>query len=265
MDPFVIAGLLHYSGPIELTTRPVTLTTENAADYLLEGQYLEVDDAASNSARIDALDEAGHKMFAALLTGSIPDPPTLAADLGPLVEERRLLIWTTVDAEQDFLRDVGLLGEMPVALGAHGWGLTVSNQGFSKIDSFLERRASYSYSVDPETGVVSGTLRVELTNGAPASGLPEYVIGNSFGMPLGTSRLYVSFYSTMLLASGSRDGETAFLSADQEQGWNVYSQFVTIPPGGTVSFELVFRGAPPDPDTVVTWTQPLVHPLLPLE
>ena len=45
------------------------------------------------------------------------------------------------------------------------------------------------------------------------------------------------------------------------QGWNVYSRFVDIPPGGTVTFELELAGTVANPDELVTWEQPMASPL----
>ena len=93
MDPFVLQALLGYvDGGVELTTVPVTLTAENAAEFLLKDQYAVAQD---NPTRIDALEEAAQKTITALLGRRLPDPAGLGRDLGPLAADRRLLVWTT--------------------------------------------------------------------------------------------------------------------------------------------------------------------------
>ena len=189
MDPFVIQALLAYvDGGIQLTTVPVTLTSKNAAAFLLKDQYAAATDSA---VRVDALEEAAGKTFTALLAGALPDPARLGRDLGPLAAQRRLLMWTTEPAEQDLLRRVGCSASIPALDGRDGWSFTVDNAGANKIDAYLQRKASYSSSTDQATGETTGKLRVELTNTAPASGLPDYVIGNVKNLPTGTSLLYV--------------------------------------------------------------------------
>ena len=138
MDPFVLQALLRYTDGIELTSVPFHLQADNAADFLLRDQYIL---AASNPARIDALEEAAQKTFDTLLSGALPDPAALGRDLGPLAEERRLLVWSADETEQDLLRRVGLLGEIPPHDSADGWAFTVTNASANKIDSYLERRA----------------------------------------------------------------------------------------------------------------------------
>lgn len=262
IDPFVVAALVDYTDGVELTSVPFRLTAANAADFLLRGQY-EV--AQDNVDRIDALAESARRTFAALLVGRLPDPATLARDLGPLIEERRLLVWTADEAERRLLQRVGLLGEIPPLAGADGWSLAVTNAGGNKIDSYLRRGASYHSSTDGATGETTGTLRVALMNTAPATGLTAYVLGNLVGLPDGTSRLLVSFYSPLQLVRATCDGEPCELSPGEEAGWNVYSRYVDIPSGATTIINLELSGRVDRPEHVVTWTQPLALPMRTLD
>ena len=259
MDPYVLARLVDYAGPVRLASLDELLTGDTTASYLLRDQY--VLGATDNTRRTDALAEAAQLTFDSLLQGSLPDPTTLARDFAPLVGERRLLMWTANPEEQALLERVHMAGRMPPLDGADGWSVTVSNGAGNKIDSFLERRASYEPTTDPASGETTATLRVELTNTAPAEGYPAYVTGNRIGAPTGTSRLYVSFYSALGLESATIDGEVTGFATGREEGWNVYSRFVEIPPGGTVAFELHLQGSLANPDKVVTWEQPMATPL----
>jgi hypothetical protein len=259
MDPYVVAALLDYSGPIELTTIDEELTDDNAVSFLLRDQYVDV--AEDKQQRIDALAEAAQLTFEALLTGELPEPVTLAEDLGPLVSDRRLLMWSRHPDEQALLEQVRMAGRIPFLDGADGWAVTVSNGAGNKIDSFLERRAEYDSSTDPDTGETTATLRVVLKNDAPEDGLPRYVIGNRVGAPEGTSRLYVSFYSPLALTGVTVDGAPSGLAVGREAGWNVYSRFVDIPAGSKATFELELEGTVARPDELVTWEQPMAEPL----
>ncbi len=227
MDPFVLAKLIHYTGPIDLVSLDQQLDENNAVPFLLRDQYVLF--AGDVDSRADALAEAAALTFDKLLDGALPEPITLARDLGPLTSERRLLVWSTRPEEQALLVDVGVAGEIPPLDGADGWSVTLTNGGGNKIDSFLERSASYESTNDLATGVTTATLRLRLTNGAPADGLPNYIIGNLVGLPNGTSRLYVSFYSPLALTGVTLDGQPSSLAVGSEAGWNVYSGFVDIP------------------------------------
>ncbi len=255
VDPYVLSTLLGYSGPVDLATVEVTLDSTNAANYILVDQYL----VADHLDRIDALEEAARLTIERLLSGAMPAPTTLARELGPMAATGRLAIWSSDTAEADMLQRLGLLGEIPALEGSDGWSVTVTNAGGSKIDSFLNREFNYRADTGGD-GVTAATLTATLANNAPASGLPDYVIGNELGMARGTSRLYVSFYSALHLQSVLLDGERTELAASQEAGWYVYSGFVQIPAGGSVTYRLTLAGEVANPDGVITWTQPLAIP-----
>jgi hypothetical protein len=258
VDPTVLSGLLRYTGAIELSTLPTTLTADNATEFLLRGQYVAADD--DTDLRVDALAEVAAQTFQQLMGGAMPDPISLARDMGPLVGEHRLMMWSANADEQALIEQVGLAGAMPSPDGADGWAFTVTNAGGSKIDSYLDRAASFTASTDA-SGTTTATVRVQLTNNAPADGLPRYIIGNGVGAPSGTSRLYVTFYSPLALTSVLVDGAPTPVSVGGEHGWNAYSLYVDLASGQTRSFDVQLNGVVADPAQVVTWTQPLVNPL----
>jgi hypothetical protein len=220
VDPYVISALLKYSGPIQLTTFPQQLDSGNAAQFLLRDQY--VVGAGDNDQRVDGLAEAAELTMAAVLDGSMPDPTTIAGDLGPLAAERRLMVWSADPDVEELVEQIHLDGAMPHLDGREGWSVTFSNAGGSKIDSFLSPTIDYRSEIDPKTGHTTARLSVRLHNTAPASGLPRYVIGNDVGLPPGTSRLYVSAYSSLTLADATVDGAAVAPMPGVEVGWNVY-------------------------------------------
>ncbi len=264
MDPFVVAKLLGYSGPVHLASLDQDVTPDNAVSFLLRDQY--VVGAADNDIRADGLAEAAELVFDRLIAGALPEPIELARDLGPYTSQRRLLVWSADADEQALLEQVHIAGAIPALDGADGWSFTVSNTGGSKIDSFLERQAGYAATTDPATGATTATMRVELTNTAPADGFPAYVIGNQVGKPPGTSSLLVSLYSPLGLEGVTLDGSPVGVAAGTEDGWRTYRFFVDIPPGGTVAIEARLAGTVAHPDDdAVTWTQPMSSDVQPLD
>jgi hypothetical protein len=256
MDPYVIEALMGYTGAIDLEGLGVTVRPDTAAEFILRDQYLIED----GDERIDALDELGRAVFVELLTGALPGPVDIASDLGPLVAERRLLLWTPEATEQQFLDRAGLLGAIPQPGDAPGFAVTVHNAGESKIDVFHRQTV--------DSAVVTGAdgrrwldATVTLTNEAPAGGLPRIVIGNNRGLPLGTSRLLVTFFGPPGLQEILLDGKPTGAEALRENGWTAYSQYVNIGPGGTVEYQLSFAlpAGCCTTDEVVTWHQPLVR------
>jgi hypothetical protein len=261
LDPYVVQELMQFTGPIDVPELGVTVEPDDAAQFIIEDQYL----LAGNEGhvdRIDALQTLGERVVVRLLSGSLPRPAELSKVLSPLVEERRLLFWTDEAVEQDLLDRTGLLGSLPELGDDGGFSVSVTNASGSKIEIFLERTVDVRIEED-----LSGNREliadVTLTNGSPASGLPNYVIGNAVGLPDGWSRLFVSFYGPPSVVSVTLDGSPIEIEPATEAGWSAYGDFVDIPPGGTVHYTLVFALEPADPDSgdsngPVEWFQPLV-------
>ncbi|WP_162941525.1 DUF4012 domain-containing protein [Desertimonas flava] len=262
VDPFVVASFLNYTGPIHLDSLGVDLDSDNALWFLLRDQYIV--GSEDNERRTDALGEAAAIAFDRMMHGQLPDPIAFAREIGPYVGDRRLLMWSAHPREQVLLDRLAAGGAIPTPSGRNGWSVTIANAAGSKIDSFLERSASYETSTDA-SGVTTSTIRLVLTNTAPNSGLPRYIIGSEVGLPPGTTRLYVSFYSSLDLVGATLDGTELELERSTEQGWNVYSTFVEIPSGGSIDLTVDLIGQLAAPDAIVTWVQPMANPLEILE
>jgi hypothetical protein len=260
MDPYVIQALMQYTGPIPVPEFDLTVQPEDTAQFILEDQYILAGDEG-NSGRIDALGTLGDQVISRLLGGSLPEPPELAKDLGPLVAERRLLMWTDDEAEQALLDRVGLLGSIPDMGTDGGFSVSVTNGSASKIEVFLERDADVAVEVAGD-GTRTLVADVRLTNNAPTGGLPRYVIGNWVGLPDGWSRLLVTFYGPDSLESATVNGEPFAFVRFPEAGWTGYSVFVDLSPGQQRSFTLTFDlearvAGDNTPLSPTIWEQPL--------
>ena len=241
--------------------RAEPLTAENAADFLIREQYLTFQE--DEQERIDFLDEASEATFEALTEGDLPGPRQVADVLGPVVGQGRLIVHSVHDAEQALMERTGLDGALPPVEGDF-LSLTTQNGANNKIDMFLERRVDYRADWDPATGLVEATVTVELYNGAPASGLPDVVIGSSDArdLPLGTNLLYLSLYSALSLTGAESGGLPLAMEPQRERDRWVYSRYVELPPGGRVTLQFHLEGAVPAATTYRLGyaPQPLVNP-----
>lgn len=255
MDPFVVSQLVRYTGSVMIPSMGREIAPDDVLPFLLRGQY-ETD--VPDDERADALAEAAQGAFGGLIAGSLPDPISLARDLGPLAGERRLLVWSARAEEQEMIERVGISGAIPALEGADGWAFTVSNAGGGKVDMFLERRADYTSTTDEDTGTTTGTVNIELVNGAPAEGGARYIVKSLIGQPDGTSSLWVTVYSPLGLDRLTVDGEQVGVEAGVEHGWNAYRVRVDIPPTSSVRIEASLSGTVADPGAdIVTWEQPM--------
>ena len=257
MDPYVVEALMQYTGPIEVPELGVTVQPNDAAEFILEDQYVLAED---KGVRVEALDTLGRSAIDALLTGSLPSPAELARDLGPLITERRLLLWTDQPDEQDLLERTSLIGSIPSFGDDGGFSISVNNRGESKIDVFLDRQVDARVETDTD-GNRRLVADVTLTNNSPTSGLPPYVIGNNYGEPTGSNLAFLTFYGPPTLDVATRDGEPINVTPQPEAGWIGYGYDDVLEPGETVRYHLEFVLEPVSESggTPVVWWQPLAQ------
>jgi hypothetical protein len=260
IDPYVVQALMGYTGPVEIPELGVTVAPEDAVEFILLDQYVLLGEQ-SNAERVDALQTLGEGVIDALLTGSLPEPSTLARDLGPLAGEHRLMVWAADPDEREFLDRVNMLGSMPPLGESGGFSVVVANKGESKIDVFLERDVELRVATG-EGGERTLVADVTLTNNAPNSGLPSYVIGNGVDLPDGSSSLIVNFFGPPTLQAVTRDGEVIPVGVLPEAGWMGYSTDVVLGSGESVDYHLEFdlgvgQSSDSPVETPVEWVQPL--------
>jgi Protein of unknown function (DUF4012) len=241
VDPIGLAALMRYTGNIDVEGLDHTLTADNVAGYLLHDQYVQFEEA--NEQRVDVLEEVARTTFDRLTSADLPGPRALGDALDPVVDAGHIQFTPRDTHAALALYILGVTGAMPVLeKGQDSLTVTTSNAGANKIDVYLERTLDYRVHWDPAAGHVTATLRLQLTNTAPAEGLPDYVIGNSVGLPPGTNRSFVSIYSPYRMTASRIDGRPVPLQSEVERNRNVYSTFVSIPSGGTVTVEVDLTG-----------------------
>lgn len=258
LDVYAIAQLMQITGPAQLPDG-TSIDHTNAVDYLLRQQYL-VEDTAE---RVDALETVAQQAITRLLSTTLPSPRQLGDLFGQVAREGRLAGWAVREPEQDVLRRVAMTAELPAVNGGDGVAIAFNNGSANKIEVFLDAAVTYDVKVNRERQRVDATATLTLRNDAPSSGLPEYVIGNQVGAPVGTSRLQVMLYSALPVIGFRIDGEPAGFTSGTEQGYVVTSTFIDIAPGATVQMALDVGGSidPAAEYRLVTRMPPAVGPV----
>ncbi len=256
LDPQGIAALMSFTGPVSVSGVDEPITADNAAQFIVSDQY----ELGNSVSRVDVLDQIASATVASLLTSTLPPPADLARTFGPLAEQGRVMAWSSHPPEQELLARVGLAGAFPKLDGRDGVAVVVDNQGANKIDAYLDVTLNYAATRQTTTSYTA-TLTVTLTNNAPASGLPDIVIGNPLDLPVGTNRMFLSIYTALPMRAATLDGQVTTLETAQVLGWNVASQLLDIAPGATRVVVLDLAG-PLDAAqySFVTRLQPLTHP-----
>ena len=167
VDQYVVAALLAATGPV--TVRGVTVSQDNAVDFLSRGVY----QRWKNPSDVDAVTtELVHAVFARFTVGAFDLPALLTAMRRPL-RERRLLLWAADPAQQAQLRQLSVAGALPSGTGPFALAV-VNNGGGNKLDAYLKVHTDYQPGVCANDTRV-GQIAVTLTNTAPRTGLPAYV------------------------------------------------------------------------------------------
>ena len=239
IDPAGIARLIDVTGPIQLETIDRRIDASNVEYFLTLGQY----EFAENE-REDFLTEVTDQTVDNLLGSTLPEPQLLASILADAAIGGHINAWAKRPEEQEMLRLVGMDGGLPIITedGMDAFAVSSNNGSGNKIESFLERRISYDARVNESTGDVAATLTIELTNTAPTTGYPDYVIGNLLDLPTGTNRMVLDVHTVLQVQTAAVDGENFTVDTLPELGYNVWTTTLEIPPGSDVTIVLQLAG-----------------------
>lgn len=246
VDPLALAALLKLTGPVEAPGIPMKLTADNAADFLMNGQYKDLPDVND---RTDQLSSAAKATFAALTTRQLPTIGQISKTLSPMVHQRRFLLSVTNPAEQSFLGSIGMTGAFPKANGGDLLSFRTSNASANKVDFYLQQLTQYVVNYEPRSGHTTASATVTLTNKAPTSGEPPYVLGNedtragrTDGKEFGSITLQTSFYSALRPVSMSAGDKPVNMQVQRELGSWVATATITIDPGERIAVKAHFAG-----------------------
>ena len=244
IDPPGLAAILRLTGPIVVTNWPTPISADNVVDVTLRQAYVRF--ANDTSRRAEFLGDVAHAAWNAFTQADLGKPSRVLRTLSKAVREKHLAVWLARPAEQRLAMEAGLAGAVPTA-GPDVALATTQNAGANKIDVYLRRRIRYALRLDParhaRSASADGRVEVSLENTAPASGLPQYVIGPSEPrFSAGENRTFLSVYSPLGFAAATLDGTPTSLESETELGRHVYSTFVSIPSRSTRTLGLDLRG-----------------------
>lgn len=229
-DPIALSYLLGVTGPVTVPSGP-TLTADNAVRVLLSEIYATMDARTQDRYFLDVARAVFDK-----LTHGVADPSAFLAALSRASGERRLLVWSTHQREQEVLAETVLAGSLPEDdPGTPTIGIYFNDGTGAKLDYYLTGSAQVTPGGCYPDGRRVLKLRLELTSTAPSTGLTRSVTGLALAGDPYTMR------TNVLVASPTR-GALVSMSLDEvetpfgqgvEQGRAIGVVTVDIAPGQT--------------------------------
>lgn len=239
IDAEGLASLLSVTGSIELPEIDRRLDGGNAEQFLLLDQY-----EFAESEREDLLTVVTEQTIANVLESELPPPQRMAPTLAPSVLNGHISGWALRPEEQVLFDLVGMDASLPEITtdGTDAIAVVSNNASGNKIETFLERTIQYSPVVHEASGRAEALMRITLSNRAPATGFPEYVIGNIIDLPTGTNRTLIDVYTRLGVDRVRLDGADIEPFSYPELGYNVFTAEFDIPAGESAVLELWLSG-----------------------
>lgn len=176
VDPFVLSYLLEATGPVTLSTGD-QLDADNAVQVLLSDVYARYPKSGAQDAFFA---EAASAAFSLVVSGE-GDPKKLLAALAKAASERRVLVWSAHDEDQEVLAGTRLTGELPKSNSKiQRIGVYQNDATMSKMDYYLTTEITVGTAVCRSDGRANLSVAITMTSAAPpdaATSLPEYVTG----------------------------------------------------------------------------------------
>jgi hypothetical protein len=255
-DPVALSYLLAGTGPVPLAgDGSQQLTTDNAAQLLLNQVYLDIDDPDAQNLFFAA---AGSSVFDAVSTGQ-GDPQATLDALVRATDEQRLLVWSGDEEEQADLADTALSGALPTeATSSPDIGVYLNDATGTKLDYYLD----YDVSLEPlscsDSQAQEQRLTVTMTSNAPkdaATSLPPSILGLSRPAAWLLTNLYIYAPVGGDVGGATLDGDRFAFAPYRHDSRPVAGATIELTPGQTRTLTYVVTSGPDqpgDPDVRIT-------------
>ncbi|MGH2739788.1 MAG: DUF4012 domain-containing protein, partial [Actinomycetota bacterium] len=232
-NPQALAALLETTGPVGVPGTATSVDSETLVPFVTNEAYETIDDS---EARKRLLGDAARAVLGAFLDGGLGDVTSAGRAVAEAAAGGHLLLHASDPELQETFEEVGVAGELGGS-GTDFLGVIGNSAAGNKVDFYARRTVRHSVSLTAEGGATSRTL-VSITNGAPDTGQPAYVIGPY--PPLskaGENITYLSAFcgSPCSLTRFVQGGNESMPASEVEIGFPVYSTTIRLPSGESKS------------------------------
>jgi hypothetical protein len=259
VDPTTLAAFLSVTGPVALPSGGV-VNASNIVSLTEKDEYTLFSD---NNARKDFLVSI-LKASSTKLTSGAGSATELARAITLMSNQNRLQVWSRDPAIEKVLAATSYGGAIPVSNRPFS-GVILNNNAAGKLDYYLVRTLDYTRTGCGSTRDV--VANITLTNKAPATGLPPYVLGrldqHDSSVQPGDNRTLLDYYATdgAQLLSATLNGKQATVEVEHELGHTIFRMDLELPRGQTQTLTMHLQ-EPAGSGTPVIWQQPGVTPLV---
>lgn len=240
---------------------PATIPPQELTRVLTIDLYEQLGDERSGE-RKALLEHLGDAAFGAVFSGGW-DGLRVAQALAETTGGRHLQLHSREPAEQEAFTTVGIGGALQGPEGADLFSVTANNAVGGKQDVHVGHHVTLDVALDDVrrserglTAIRTATVRTELENPLPTSGMDRYIIGNClvdevrnqcFEGPPGENRTWFTVWTpgdSALLDARADDGRVGLRSAGL-RGFRVFDRFLETPSRSRNAFELELDGVVP--------------------
>lgn len=247
MDPVFLGYLLEATGPIPLSTGDV-LDSNNAAALMTHDIYLRYPDHAETATQTDAFFSSAVSEVFSNLSHFKGSPLDLIKALGKGVSDRRLLLWSANETEQEKIAQFTISGILPTD-NSEKTVIGVYMRDFSagKMDYFMRSGVTTQIvsCIGARISEVAITSKILNTVESVewAKGLPQYVLAGYLPAGQFTTGVYTygpigaTVKSSVVTKSGI---STTQVDTKADLGRPVATYFATLAPGEEVEVSTIF-------------------------
>ena len=232
-DPFALQALLSVTGPTVVPRLDTTIDAADVVGFTGNEAYRVYPDPAT---RKRVLGDVARAVFTGFLSRGEND----FADLRVLAQaavDGHVIAYSVDPVMQEALSGTGA-GAALRTDGGDFFSVVENSAGGTKVDFFEDRVIAYHVDLWSD-GAAEGSASLELTNDAPTSGQPAYVVGPNPGFArLGEDSQLVTLYCrTCQLEEARRGGERIGVETGTERGLTYYRDYFRTPRGSTSRLE----------------------------
>jgi uncharacterized protein DUF4012 len=239
-DPFALRALLAATKPVRVPGLGIRVTASSVVSFLANRAYAEITDPAHRKLVLGDVAESVVGQF--LHAG---DAASAVDTVAEAAAEGHVLVYADDPDLEAALRATGTGGAFTTGSASPSdlLSVVVNNGAGNKVDYYMDRDVRYAVSLQ-DGGGASAEAQVRLTNHAPTSGLPAYVLGPHKGVTdaAGQNISIENVYCGPCSLVKARHGGAAFEpGTDHELSSNFFQDYVTLDSGGSVASRFAYR------------------------